>query len=119
MNDFIFVLGKIQMALWLQRCTRWSLDEVVCRIPQAGFEYTRYLGYLLGIIEILPVQRWCHGSYQSAAESRCQSTVSYFIPNDNRQHIKVCKNLLCMFLESSPQKSWNISTTKKTGWKCL
>ncbi|KAG8266170.1 hypothetical protein J6590_077636 [Homalodisca vitripennis] len=37
--------------------------------------------YLLGLIEILPVQRRRHDKYDTPTESRRQNTVSYIVPN--------------------------------------
>lgn len=72
--------------------------------------------YLLGLIDILPVQRRRHGKYDSPSESRRQTSVSYIVPNGEGHHIRVCKNtFMAIFGIKSSKRVGNLVANKKMG----
>lgn len=69
----------------------------------------------MGLIEILPIQRRRHGSYDSPNESRRQATVSYIIPDASGCMKKVCKKTFISIFGISPRKITWLVNTKKSG----
>lgn len=47
--------------------------------------------YLLGMIDLLPVERRRHGSYEQPSESRRQHSITYTVPTGNGENKRVCK----------------------------
>lgn len=71
--------------------------------------------YLMGLIEVLPVQRRRHGMYGDAPLSRTQSTVSYTLPDGTGNFKKVCKNTFLNIFGISSKKVALLLRGKKSG----
>lgn len=71
--------------------------------------------YLIGLIDILPVERRRHGSYDNSASSRRQATVSYTVPDGSGSMKKVCKKTFLNIFGISPQKITLLVKLKKEG----
>lgn len=71
--------------------------------------------YLLGLVDILPIARRRHGTYEEAENSRRQATISYRLPDGEGDFIKVCKKTFLNIFGVSPQKITNIVRKKKSG----
>lgn len=71
--------------------------------------------YLMGLIDILPVQRRRHGSYDDVLQSRRQATVSYLVPDGSGDFKKVCKNTFLNIFGISSKKVATIIKKKQSG----
>lgn len=71
--------------------------------------------YLLGLIDILPIARRRHGTYEDTENSRRQTTLSYRLPDGEGDFVKVCKKTFLNVFGVSPQKITNIVKKKKAG----
>lgn len=88
---------------------------------QALFESYYKLGmneqgsYLMGLMQILPVQRRRHGNYDEEAQSRRQCTVSFTVPNGQGNLSRVCKKTFMEIFDIRPQKITTLVKRKKAG----
>lgn len=71
--------------------------------------------YLLGLVDILPITRRRHGTYEGPESSRRQTTISYRLPDGEGDFVKVCKKTFLNIFAISPQKITNIVKKKKSG----
>ncbi|KAG8265647.1 hypothetical protein J6590_090340, partial [Homalodisca vitripennis] len=69
--------------------------------------------YLLGLIELMPIERRRHGSYEQPDESRRQHTVSYSIPDVQGQNKRVCKKVFMDIFGIKSSKRVEILVKKK------
>ena len=71
--------------------------------------------YLMGLLQVLPVQRRRHGSYDDSAESRRQCTVAFAVPDGQGNVKRVCKKTFLEIFAISPQKITTLIRRKKEG----
>ncbi|CAG9830117.1 unnamed protein product [Diabrotica balteata] len=71
--------------------------------------------YLMGLIQILPVTRRRHGTYDDDSESRRQCTMSYTVPDGKGGLQKVCKQTFMKIFAVTPQRITTIVKKKKSG----
>lgn len=73
--------------------------------------------YLLNHIQMLPIGRRRHGTYESPAESRRTCTFAYNIPDGTGKNVQVCKKTFKEIFSISERKLIVLQTKKKSG--CL
>lgn len=69
----------------------------------------------MGLMDILPVARRRHGSYDNPTGSRRQATISYNVPDNSGNMKKVCKKTFLSIFGISPQKITLLVKLKKEG----
>ncbi|XP_072399045.1 LOW QUALITY PROTEIN: uncharacterized protein [Diabrotica undecimpunctata] len=69
----------------------------------------------MGLIQILPVTRRRHGTYDDDSESRRQCTMSYTVPDGKGGLQKVCKQTFMKIFAITPQRITTIVKKKKSG----
>lgn len=72
--------------------------------------------YLMGLIEILPIQRRRHGAYEDAAMSRRQVSVSFTVPDGKGSHKRVCKKTFMNIFGIQSSKKIELLIKKKEMW---
>lgn len=71
--------------------------------------------YLMGLLQVLPIQRRRHGSYDESSESRRQCTISFIVPDGQGNLKKVCKKTFMEIFAISPQKITTLVNRLKQG----
>ncbi|XP_072397900.1 uncharacterized protein [Diabrotica undecimpunctata] len=80
-----------------------------------GLELNEQGSYLMGLLQVLPIQRRRNGSSGDSSESRRQCTVAFFVP-DGKGNVKiVCKKTFLEIFAISPQKITTLVRRKKEG----
>lgn len=69
----------------------------------------------MGLVDILPIARRRHGSYDNSSQSRRQTTLSYSVPDGKANVVKVCKKTFIDIFKISPQKISKLVEKKQSG----
>lgn len=71
--------------------------------------------YLMGLIEIIDVQRRRHGSYAEPNQSRRQCSVVYHVPNGKGENVQVCRQTFLNIFATTKNQIENLIKRKKNG----
>lgn len=71
--------------------------------------------YLMGLIEVMDVQRRRHGSYEDPNQSRRQSSVVYHVPNGKGENVQVCRQTFIEIFGTTKSQIENLIKRKKMG----
>lgn len=72
----------------------------------------------MGLIHLTRIKRRRHGSYEDPKESQRQTTVSYTLPDDNNEFVRVCKKTFAETFSVSYKKLDVLVSKKKVGETC-
>lgn len=71
--------------------------------------------FLQANIQIGRINRRRHGSYDDISKSRRQCTIFYTVPNEDGEHIRVCRNVFANIFASNHKEIQIIVEKKKKG----
>ncbi|KAJ9587260.1 hypothetical protein L9F63_019239, partial [Diploptera punctata] len=74
-------------------------------------DYSTQNNYLMGLMEIVPVQR--HGTYTKPENSQRRSTITYSVPDGEGNSVQVCRQTFIDIFAISRSTLQTIATRKK------
>lgn len=78
-------------------------------------DHTRQQNYLLGLINLKPVGRRRHGSYDDPNKSRRQTTGIYTVPNGEGDIVQVCRSTFSEIFSLCSKRVQGLVELKKSG----